>query len=153
MITVLVDTKEQQPWEFTQSSQILTKSYKIKTGDYTIEGLENILCIERKKSVAEFAQNINQSRFTKELIRMEEFPHRFILLEFDFRHIDNFPMELPPKIRKRIKVTSQYIMKRISEIQINNRIDVIPCGNRTYAEYVSANIIKRVYEKYNKEKR
>jgi len=151
MISVIVDTKEKQPWTFDNDTQnISTKSHKLKTGDYSIEGLEEVLCIERKKSVAEFAQNITQARFENELIRMEQYKYRFIILEFDLRHIDDFPANLPLKVRQKIKITSSYIMRRISEIQIHNQIDVIPCSNRTYAEFVATNIIKRVYEQSNK---
>ena len=33
---------------------------------------------------------------------------------------------------------------------INYDIHILPCGNRAYAEMVAVNLMKRVYERYNK---
>ncbi len=57
---IIVDTREQQPWNFKTYG---TVSQKLDTGDYSIEGLENLVAIERKKSVNEFATNITEKRF------------------------------------------------------------------------------------------
>lgn len=46
--TIIIDTREQQPWEFEHYS---TASRKLDTGDYSIEGLENLFTIERKKAL------------------------------------------------------------------------------------------------------
>ena len=46
-IKIIVDTREQQPWDFEFHE---TAKAKLDTGDYSVEGLENILCIERKKA-------------------------------------------------------------------------------------------------------
>jgi len=125
-------------------------SHKLDTGDYSVRGLEDYLCIERKKSVSELASNITEKRFTNELERMAEFPHKFLILEFDYRHIEDFPegCHLPKKVKRKIKVTSNFIMRRLSEIQMTYDIHVIPCGNVNYAEQVAATIIKRINEKY-----
>lgn len=56
-ITILVDTREQTPWEFSHYS---TAKQKLDTGDYTVSGLEDKLAIERKKSVGEIANNITE---------------------------------------------------------------------------------------------
>lgn len=144
MIPVIVDTKEKQPWTFNSFPTISTTASSLKTGDYTIDGMEDILCIERKKSVAEFAQNITQARFLRELVRMKDFSYRFILLEFDLRHVDDFPMELPFRVRSIIKVNSAFIMKKIVEIQIKYDINILMCSNRGYAENMAYSIIKMV---------
>src|SRR5215210_7578524 len=72
--TVLRDTREQQGWIFEQGKLCNgTISKALKTGDYTLVGFESILCVERKKNVAEFAKNIIEKRFENELTRMEAF--------------------------------------------------------------------------------
>lgn len=150
MITVIVDTREQQPWGFANAEDIETVLNKLDTGDYTIAGLEDILCIERKKSVAELAKNVTEKRFESELERMSKFPHKFLLLEFDYHHIEIFPKgsKIPRYLHKRLKVKSKFIMKSLSDIQIKYGVHVIPCGNVHYAELVASSIIKRINEQY-----
>ena len=73
--TIIIDTREQQPWTFNNHT---VANRKLDTGDYSIEGLENILCIERKKSASEFANNIVESRFKDVLMRMNQLKYSFI---------------------------------------------------------------------------
>ena len=87
--TIIVDTREQKPWSF---SHHVTANHKLDTGDYSIEGLEHILSIERKRNVAEFANNITERRFKDVIDRLSKIPHSFILFEFDFDKIMSFPV-------------------------------------------------------------
>ena len=56
--TVIKDTREQDGWTFerfdtryhTCTGMVLQK---LETGDYSLKGMENIFCVERKGSVAE----------------------------------------------------------------------------------------------------
>ena len=77
--TIIIDTREQQPWTFNNHT---VANRKLDTGDYSIEGLENILCIERKKSASEFANNIVESRFKDVLMRMNQLKYSFIKLKY-----------------------------------------------------------------------
>ena len=70
--TIIKDTREQDGYTFESSSSRYHTcngmiSRKLDTGDYSIEGLEDKLCIERKASVVEFANNVGhaQVRFLK----------------------------------------------------------------------------------------
>ena len=58
-LKIIVDTREQQPWSFDFNEIAVAK---LDTGDYSVAGLEEILCIERKKSVSEIANNIVDKR-------------------------------------------------------------------------------------------
>ena len=73
--TIIVDTREQQPWTF---DNYVTANQKLDTGDYSILGMENILAIERKKSVSEFANNITESRFKDVVARLSQLKHSFL---------------------------------------------------------------------------
>jgi len=149
-VEIIVDTREQQPWHFQSFANVVTISQKLDTGDYTLKGFEDVLCIERKMSVPELAKNIIEKRFTKELERMSDFHHSFLILEFDYKHIDNFPngCGLPQKVKSKIRITPQFIMKRLAEIQVNYDVHILPCSHKLYAENVAMNIMKRVREKY-----
>jgi ERCC4-type nuclease len=90
--TVLKDTREQQGWTFEQGKFCNgTIPRALKTGDYTLLGYENVLCVERKKNVAEFAGNIVEKRFERELERMESFLYSFIICEFTLADIMAWP--------------------------------------------------------------
>ena len=150
--TVVRDTREKEGWgwEFPETDQIAgTITKKLDTGDYSILGMESILCIERKKSVAELATNINQERFHKECFRMEAFPYKFIICEFNMGLIVDFPegSGIPLSSLHNIKLSPQFFMRRISEIQIKNGIPLIFAGSSDNAKYAAGNIMKRVFEK------
>jgi hypothetical protein len=151
-MNILCDTQEQQPWEFTVADWNI-EHIKLKTGDYTIKGFENKLCIERKASVAEFAHNITEDRFWREVERMKEFPHRVIVCEFDCRHIDSYPENsaIPQRLKTKVHIRAPFIFKKISELIVYHNVPVLLCSNRTYAVQAATSLIKRVYGHYSTE--
>ena len=150
MFTIIRDTKEKHPWDFTSSSVDEVVDQGLHTGDYTIEGLEHILCIERKKSVAEFATNCTEARFEREIIRMEKFTQRFIICEFSMNDVMAYPMgsTIPKSKWKKIRVRGPYICKRMSEIMVHNHIPIILAGTTFTAIDIATSIMKRVYDKH-----
>src|SRR5688572_9057132 len=62
LYTVIRDTREQKGWIFEANAYCEgTVIETMKTGDYTLRGLEDRFVVERKRNVAEFAQNILQA--------------------------------------------------------------------------------------------
>lgn len=152
MFDVIVDTREQYPWSFGSSIIIDNIIHrKLDTGDYSIVGMEDILCIERKKSVTELATNIVDDRFKRELERMGKFKYKFLLLEFNYSQIDQYPngTDIPKRLQDKIKITGGFIIKCLTDLQIKYDIHVMACGNAQYAEYIAEKIMKRVYESRN----
>ena len=147
--TVIRDTREKNGWYFkeTEYCQGMLEQ-KLDTGDYSIEGLEDTLCIERKGCVSELANNIVDKRFDRELERMAGFKYKFIILEFSVDDILAFPVgsEIPKKTWSKIRITGRFILKRLSEIQTKYGIHVIPCGNNLAAWHMANSIIKRVFD-------
>lgn len=143
---IIIDTREKKPWSL-ECPSILQKTYrKLATGDYSVDGYEDIFCIDRKASVAEIALNINQKRFHKELARMQKMPHAYILLEADFDELINFPMKssLPDRIKKKIRVSGQYILKCIARMNIKYGVHFVFCGNRERAQKYAISIMKEI---------
>jgi ERCC4-type nuclease len=145
--TIIIDTREQQPWTFDNH---ITANQKLDTGDYSIQGLEHLLAIERKKSVAEIANNISEKRFVDVLERLSKIPYKFILLEFSLDDVYNFPMgsDIPKKLWPKLKISPKYLLKYLTEIQLNYGIHVIYCGDKSNAEKMAESIMKRVNEKH-----
>lgn len=147
--TIIVDTREQTPWEFENYA---TANKKLDTGDYSIEGLQDIFAIERKRTVSEIANNITEPRFKDVLDRLEKFKHKFILLEFTLNNVMDYPVgsTVPKRMWHTLKITSKYILKYLTEINIKYNIHTIYCGNRENAEEVAISIMKRMVELYGK---
>ncbi len=145
---IIIDTREKYPWLFESTSASVI-SQKLDTGDYSIEGLEDLLCIERKRNVAELAGNITTARFKNELERMSQFKYKFLILEFDYRHIDDFPAgsDIPRRVRHKLKVKGPFIIKFLSSIMCDYHINVLLCSNTKYAEHIAYSIIREVYNK------
>lgn len=142
--TIIVDTREQQPWEF---SHYATSKNKLDTGDYSIEGLENIVTIERKKSVNEFANNITEKRFKDWTQRLSEIEFAFVLLEFSLTDILRYPIgsNIPKKLWDKIRISPNYIIKNLLELNLHYNIKVMLCDNAANAEHMAEQIFKRIY--------
>lgn len=156
--TIIKDTREQEGYTFKASSSRYHTcegmvNRKLDTGDYTIEGLEDKLCIERKASVVEFANNIGHDtvRFTKELERMKVFPFKFIVLEFSLSDVMNFPegSDIPEEKWGSLKITNKFMLRRIMEYQMKYGIHVLFCDSKKNAKWAVLSIIKRVNEFFN----
>ena len=80
---LLKDTREQKGWLFDSGDYCNgMKAVALKTGDYTLEGFEEVVCIERKKSVEEIANNVGKEkkRFDAEMERINEYTFKYIIL-------------------------------------------------------------------------
>lgn len=142
--TIIVDTREQKPWLFSEHT---TAHRKLDTGDYSIEGLENIVCIERKQTSSEFANNIVESRFKDVIERMSNIKYSFLLLEFDLEDLLKYPIgsNVPKKMWDKIRITPAFLIKNIIELQINHNIIIYFCGNSTNAEKCAEYILKKIH--------
>jgi hypothetical protein len=147
--TIIADTREQTPWDFENYT---VAHRKLDTGDYSIEGLEDVLAIERKRSVSEIANNISEKRFDDVLSRLQNYKHKFILIECTLNNILDYPIgsTVPKKLWNNLKITGKYILKYLTEISLKYDIHIIYCGNRENAEEYALSIMKRMVEIYGK---
>jgi len=148
--TIIVDTREQLPWEFGAHT---TSREKLDTGDYSIQGLEHLLTIERKQSVSEVANNITEKRFPAFLDRMSGIPHKFMLFEFDLDDVYNFPVgsDIPKRLWEKLRVSNNYILKMIMSFHVKYGIHTIFCGDSDNAEKMAVRIMRSVYDKYKQQ--
>tara|TARA_Y100000034_G_C6552069_1_gene238549 strand:- start:79 stop:522 length:444 start_codon:yes stop_codon:yes gene_type:complete len=146
MFTIIYDNKEKRPWNFTNHE--MSKAH-LKTGDYTIEGLENLLCIERKRSVSEVAKNITESRFKDWVGRMSSFKYSYLILEFGRLDVMKYPYndDVPVSVRKKIRIRGKFIMSKLYEVEEQD-ITLIFAENRLNAQDIALNIMEKTYEQY-----
>lgn len=144
--TIIVDTREQQPWTFKNRA---TANTKLDTGDYSIKGLEHLVAIERKKNVSEIATNIVEPRFKDVIERLSSIKYGFILLEFSLRDLLIFPVgsNIPKHKWKSIKITPNFLLKNITDWEIEHNIKVFFCGSSSSAENLAGYLLKKIYNK------
>jgi ERCC4-type nuclease len=149
--TIIIDTREQQPWTF---EEYVVANKKLDTGDYSIEGLQDIFVIERKKSINEIANNIIEPRFKDVLARLGQLKYSFLLLEFSMTDVLYYPVgsNLPKRLWDKVKITPAFIMKNILDWQLKYNIKVFFCNNASNAEKTAEYILKRMYLLHQQEK-
>lgn len=146
---LIIDTREKVgTWELTGSFIKGILRQKLSTGDYSLEGFENLLCIERKRNVGEIAGNITEKRFKDCLQRMSSYPHRHIVLEFSVDDVFKFPINSGiPKVKWRyLKTTPDFIMKCLMQMSLKYGINLWFAGNKANAERLVSSLIRRFLE-------
>ena len=164
MYTVIRDTREQsgQGWVFDSTAHCEgTTRRRLKTGDYSIVGLEADFTIERKGSVSEFFGNVMEKRFERELVRLNMMKYPYILLEFTQADIDKFPVDsgIPPRLWestaqryrwKNLDVGAKFIRRRIREIQ-EKYPNIILLLTGSEGHKIADKIIREIYGKTKEE--
>jgi len=87
---VPVDTREQSPFNFIRFSNWIgdPKKHKLTVGDYSVEGMENLLTIERK-SFSDLITTLMQQRpgFFKLCEKMTQYKWRALFVEASYEDI------------------------------------------------------------------
>ena len=149
--TIIRDTREKPShgWFYEEDAYCNgTIIQKLNIGDYSIAGLESYVAIERKESIDEFAHNCIEKRWKSCMHRLGSCKHRFILFEFPWEDVLNYPhsSNAPPKIKEKLRLPSKYIRKVIYTARETHKIHVIPCGDKYTAERFAYRILKKAYE-------
>lgn len=92
---------------------------KLQIGDYSIQGLEKVLAIERKGSLTELIKNmyVEKEQWIKRLTALSSLQYPFLILDFPPSHIDDIPHSILSKLRR----TPPY--SRISPQDIKDKLD------------------------------
>jgi ERCC4-type nuclease len=151
---IIKDTREKDGhgWWYDENAYCSgTTKAKVDVGDYTIQDMEHMVCVERKESVSELAGNCSEKRFHKELEKMSTFPHAFLILEFGWSDIERYPIgsTVPKSKWSNIKIKGKYIMRVISTARLEYGVHVIACGDKKRAEETAFYIMRKVHELYN----
>lgn len=145
IITVYQDDREKDPWSLDYlGSGFKLETMRLKTGDYTLKGMEKLVCIEKKSGWKELIGNVsnkaNRVRFVKLLRRMEKFPVRIMVVHAD-----------PSKIM----LTHTYgdaspsiLYGWFINIVIEYGVTLMPVGPKKRAQPIIRELLKRLVE-YN----
>lgn len=150
--TVIRDTREKPHagWTWGPSDHTIgTIIQTMETGDYTIVGYEDFVCIERKATVTEIANNLREDRFEKEMERLSKFQHKFIVCEFNMTDVAIYPeaeTKMPQDVKNKVQMKGTYIIRRLTEIELKYGVHIVFAGNVTNAKWYVSSIFKRLMQ-------
>lgn len=156
-VRIIQDSKEKQPLQFDFydgcSGQVVRG---LKTGDYTAEGYEDLIIIERKCSTGELCQNLGKkfTQFKAEFERMQDIPHRYLVCEFPREFLYTFPENstIPKRKWKDLRINPKFMRKRLYELCEQYGVQPIFCSSRAEAEETIFRIIYNTVENVVKQK-
>jgi ERCC4-type nuclease len=149
---IIRDTREKNPWLFDADPEIDSVIVKkLDVGDYSIEGLERIVAIERKAGADELYTNFgnaaSRQRFRREMDRSKGIKYRFIIIEQDLetllnpasyyvnqRRTNKFVPSMPPAV----------VVKELIDIALEYDVHVIFAGRK--AQSYAKRILLKVYK-------
>jgi DNA excision repair protein ERCC-4 len=139
-LTIVIDTREQRPFTFESvSPRPETLISTLKTGDYSILGYEDRICIERKSLADLFGScGKGRARFENEIVRMAEFEYAAIVAECDWQSI----LRCPPR---RSQLLPKTILASVIAWEQRFGIHFWACPNRAFAEKLTYRILERYY--------
>ena len=153
-LNIVIDTREQAPWAF-DPSDVVTEVHGLGAGDYALlEDCEKVkgrktlavrFAIERK-SLDDYIGTISGGwdRFQRELVRMENFPARVVIIESDFDKCCFIETEqgIEPPDHNHHRLTPSFIKRRTAELTMQG-VCVLFCGNAELAAGMALRIFKR----------
>lgn len=132
-LVVAIDTREKRPWRFPRS-----QTATLATGDYSIIGMEDAVCIERKSKADAFASLGRESgRFSREWARMAAMRYAAVVIESDMRtFMEPLPHgRMPPALA----------MTRLADWSVRYRVPVVFASDRRHATAWTRRVLMRLW--------
>ncbi|MCH8854295.1 MAG: ERCC4 domain-containing protein [Planctomycetes bacterium] len=84
--TIVIDSREQRAWQF---ANLPSEPGTLDTGDYSVKGLEHLVCIERK-SLDDLLSCVGRERdrFKRELQRLQAYRFRILVIEASYADLE-----------------------------------------------------------------
>lgn len=138
--TIITDSREQAGYLFKgkeAEAKIVMK--KLDVGDYSLEGYETEIVIERKR-LGELFNNFagDRERFMREVERMEKIPYKFLLIEDSFQDLVEMK-KLPGKVSIKLVVAT------LISLMIKHNLKVVFAGNPRLAEQLAYRILLKFF--------
>jgi ERCC4-type nuclease len=138
----VIDTREQAPFAFRDITgargrvlEVPTRRAGLRTGDYSILGLEDAVAVERK-SKADLYGTVGRGRvrFEREIERLAAMRAPAVVIECDLASL------LRPPERSRVSPSS--VLNSLIAWSVRHRIPVWPCPGRRFAEIVTYRLLQ-----------
>ena len=138
-VRVIVDTREQAPWTF-EGQGIQTVRRKLDAGDYSLEGLEHRVAIERK-SLDDWTGTVlrDRARFYRELELLRAFDFRAVVIEAGVREI------MAGRYKSQAKPAA--VLGFVAEVAVGQSVPVYLAGSRAEAQVLVGAILRMAAKK------
>lgn len=139
---VIVDTREKAPWTFEGQRGITTKRAKLDAGDYSVEGLEARVSIERK-SLEDWIGTVlrERQRFYRELELLRAYDFRCVIIETSVRELYS------PRVADRLHPAA--IMGFVAEVAVQQHVPVLLGGTRAEAQLLAGALLSMAARKFS----
>jgi ERCC4-type nuclease len=153
---IIVDTREKQPWCFEGDDAFSDVIYqKLDGGDYSIQGMEDIITIERKATVDELYMNFtkDKKRIAAEFERLKDHRFKIVVIEESCEDVMN-PQKYyvnKKKINRRSpKMPVAVVTSNLTKLLLEHDVHIIFGGMR--AQAMARGILLHAYELHQKGK-
>ena len=131
---IIIDSREGYPYRFENS---IVKA--LKAGDYSIEGLEDRITVERKSKQDAYASlGRGRVRFEKELQRLSKYDYAAIVIESDLRSF----LEAPAFTMMNPKAA----INSLISWSVKYGIHIFFASDRRYAKAVTYRILEKFFK-------
>jgi len=130
-MVILYDDREKRYWMFLQQYWPMRKQ-RLKVGDYTIQGLEDQVAIEKKSSLEELLNDLTMKyrpTFVRFLTKLSKVPVKAIVVEDSLSNVAKALEKVRRKSGGRSRLTPETIYYWLAQITIKYKIPVIFTGN------------------------
>jgi len=146
---ILVDDREKKAWDLPYK----VEKNRLKVGDYSIKGFEDIVAIEKKSGLPELLNDLANGyrpTFERFLKRLSEYPVKVIVVEDTLSElsVSRALMYVKKKSRGKSRLTSRTIYYWCSDIALKYNIPIIFIGKKAKFE-ILPEIFRAAYEKAN----
>lgn len=136
-LTIIVDTREQQPYIFDNS---IIKT--LVAGDYSVEGYENLVTCERKTLQDAYGTiGKGRKRFERELEKLKEYEYAAIIVEASLKEF----LQPPPFS----KLNSKSAINSLISWSIKYGIHVYFASDRLHGAAITYRILEKFRKYYN----
>jgi DNA excision repair protein ERCC-4 len=138
--TIVIDRREQKPYEFETGERWGSIRGTLKTGDYSILGLEDKIAIERK-SLEDFVSTIIHAndRFAREVYRSGSLFYFAIVVEASVEDI--------ALGRYRSRAHPQAVLARVASLSLDCCIPIFFCKDRAGGREMTQTLLKYAAKK------
>jgi ERCC4-type nuclease len=141
LVPIVIDTREQEPYGF-DAGRVRAIRRVLPAGDYSLEGHESSVAIERK-SLPDFVSTVihNRARFYRELDRLREYRAAAVVVEGNLSDI------LTGSYRSAAHPNT--LLGSVAAISIDFGVPVLFCSNRQAAIRFVEAYLTRIYWRKN----
>lgn len=137
---IIIDTREQLPYSFPES-----KRARLATGDYSLEGLENKVAVERKSKGDLFGSlGGGRDRFQREFERMARMDYAAVVVEANLTDLLIAP--------ERSRMSPRAVINSLVAWGIRYRVQIYLADTRVLANTLTFRILEKYWREHAKQK-